>query len=177
MLEPYGDRVVVMDIEEGGDRGIDLVLVDWFTRSDAYSRGLGPFIAHPGVGRVAVFTWWATPALVDVARRQGASGYLSKRLDAPRLVDAIVAAVHGVEMVVASVADDRSGLWPVPHAGLTEREVDVLSMLVDGRSNRDIASGLFMSVDTVKSHLKTIYRKLGVSNRTQAVVRALEVDF
>jgi ATP/maltotriose-dependent transcriptional regulator MalT len=86
--------------------------------------------------------------------------------------------MEGRGMVVAA-ADDGEG----PHvtAGavstLTERESQVLALLIEGRSNRAIASALYVSIDTVKTHLRAVYRKLGVANRTQAVVRALESDF
>lgn len=58
---------------------------------------------------------------------------------------------------------------------LTEREVEVLSLLATGCSNEDIAGSLFLSVNTVKTHLKNIYGKLGVSSRTWAIARALEL--
>ena len=59
---------------------------------------------------------------------------------------------------------------------ISEREIEVLYLLASGTPNREIAAKLFVSLDTVKSHLKHIYNKLGVHSRTQAVARAKEMD-
>ena len=63
--------------------------------------------------------------------------------------------------------------WPGQFEGLTRREADVLTLLAEGLSNREIADALFIGEQTVKSHLRTIFPKLGVTNRTQAARRAI----
>jgi ATP/maltotriose-dependent transcriptional regulator MalT len=63
--------------------------------------------------------------------------------------------------------------WPGARQGLTQRESEVLSLMVTGLSNRGIAGRLVVSDETVKSHLRAIYRKLGVNDRTGAVATAL----
>ncbi len=63
--------------------------------------------------------------------------------------------------------------WPGAHLGLTRRESEVLAGLVSGKSNRDIAAELVLSADTVKTHLRSMYRKLAVADRSQAVAAAL----
>jgi two-component system response regulator DegU len=60
---------------------------------------------------------------------------------------------------------------------LTERERDVLALLVDGATNEEIASRLFVTEKTVKTHLSAVFRKLGVANRTQAAMKALKEGF
>jgi DNA-binding NarL/FixJ family response regulator len=62
-----------------------------------------------------------------------------------------------------------------PNAFLTRRELDILAFLIPGKSNRDIAAELNIGVGTVKGHLSSIYRKLGVSNRTEAAMVGLGI--
>jgi DNA-binding NarL/FixJ family response regulator len=67
----------------------------------------------------------------------------------------------------------RDEFWPGARQGLTQRESEILSLVVNGLSNRGIASKLVIGDETVKTHLRSIYRKLGVSDRTGAVATAL----
>jgi DNA-binding NarL/FixJ family response regulator len=60
-----------------------------------------------------------------------------------------------------------------PEASLTQRETDIMSLLSEGKSNREISRSLFLSEKTVKAHLAAIFRKLGVTNRTQAAMAAV----
>jgi DNA-binding NarL/FixJ family response regulator len=73
-----------------------------------------------------------------------------------------------------NLPDEASpGESPIADAGLTRRELDVLPLLTLGRSNREISRQLFLSEGTVKAHLAAVFRKLGVSNRTQAALAAV----
>jgi DNA-binding NarL/FixJ family response regulator len=73
-------------------------------------------------------------------------------------------------------ASDENGEVPHrPTSALTQRETDILSLLAEGRSNRDISRALYLSEKTVKAHLAAIFRKLGVSNRTQAAMAAVHM--
>src|SRR5436190_2065444 len=68
--------------------------------------------------------------------------------------------------------------WPLRHRGLTVRESEAMALLVLGLRNREIGESMFVSVDTVKTHLRNAYRKLQVRNRAEAVATALEdADF
>jgi DNA-binding CsgD family transcriptional regulator len=67
----------------------------------------------------------------------------------------------------------RLGVWPGVHWGLSARESETLALLTTGMPNRAIADALFVSENTVRTHLKSIFRKVGVSNRSQALARAL----
>jgi DNA-binding NarL/FixJ family response regulator len=62
-----------------------------------------------------------------------------------------------------------------PEASLTQRETDIMSLLAEGKSNREISRSLFLSEKTVKAHLAAIFRKLGVTNRTQAAMAAVSM--
>ena len=116
------------------------------------------------------------------ALRAGASGYLLKRIRGGELVDHLRRICEGEVLidpalagrVALSAARLHSGVfWPGAHLGLTQRESEVLSLLVAGLTNRAIAAKLVVSEETVKTHSRGIYRKLGVSDRAGAVAVAL----
>jgi NarL family two-component system response regulator LiaR len=122
------------------------------------------------------FSWSTRPDLVDEAHRQGAAGFLSKELSADEVVTALRAlrAGHHVRFLVQPYA-------PVPQSstsgrpnGLTERELEVLELVTAGRSNDEIAKRLFLSINSVKSYIRTGYRKIGATRRTQAVLWGVE---
>ncbi|PZS34492.1 MAG: DNA-binding response regulator [Pseudonocardiales bacterium] len=116
------------------------------------------------------------------ALRVGASGYLLKRVDAHELVRHLENVCEGeividptlAGRVAASAAHLQSGeFWPGARLGLTQRESEVLALLVGGMSNKGIAARLVVSDDTVKTHLRGVYRKLDVNDRGGAVASAL----
>lgn len=116
------------------------------------------------------------------ALRVGASGYLLKGISSNDLVRQLED-VHGgstaIDGGLAARAVDtaarlqRDEFWPGARFGLTQRESEILSYVVTGLSNRGIANKLVIGDETVKSHLRSIYRKLAVSDRTSAVATAL----
>ena len=116
------------------------------------------------------------------ALRVGAAGFLLKRIKGGELVDYLRRICDGEVLIDPSLAGRvalsaarlRSGeFWPGAHLGLTQRESEVLSLLVAGLSNRAIAMKLVVSEETVKTHSRGVYRKLGVSDRAGAVAVAL----
>jgi len=116
------------------------------------------------------------------ALRVGAVGFLLKRITGAELVDHLRRICDGEILidpalagrVALSAARLRSGeFWPGAHLGLTQRESEVLSLQVAGLSNRAIAAKLVVSQETVKTHARGIYRKLGVTDRAAAVAAAL----
>ena len=104
-------------------------------------------------------------------------GYLSKTLPARDLVAALEA-VHAGEIVVSEPpqrARSASGLdWPGRREGLTDRESEILALITQGKSNAEVAALTYLSPNTVKSYIRTIYRKIGVGSRTQAVLWGVE---
>ena len=116
------------------------------------------------------------------ALQAGAKGYLLKDVAADRLASAVRAVAAGgssldgslMDRVVTEFRHLRTGSGPGPGLGrLTPREQEVLQRLVEGRNNQEIALELVVSEKTVKSHLTSIYRKLNVRDRSQAIVTAL----
>jgi NarL family two-component system response regulator LiaR len=118
------------------------------------------------------------PELVERAIGAGAIGYLLKNVSATELAHAIREAHAGrsilapeATQILVQATRERANQ---PDYGLTEREREVLALLVEGLSNADIASHLFISVPTAKYHVRNILSKLGVSSRTEAVALVLQ---
>ena len=127
---------------------------------------------HPHVATVVVSAT-DDPATIDAAFRRGAAAYALKSvnpLDLPATVR------QAVERSVFRPDRLGDGLGPSRATGLSEKEAVVLAELAKGHSNREIAQTLWLSEQTVKFHLRNVYRKLGVANRTDALRLALERD-
>jgi DNA-binding NarL/FixJ family response regulator len=175
MLEPYRDRIVIAELDSSMSvkDDVDIVLYDSFAQPESDHEEIGVLVANPRARRVVVYTWNFHPELVESARQRGAQGYLSKTLPARELVAALEAVHSGQVIVSDAAARARSapGLdWPGRGEGLSEREAEILALITQGMSNADVARLTYLSPNTVKSYIRTIYRKLGVSSRTQAVL-------
>ncbi len=103
----------------------------------------------------------------------GARGYIPKTIRGPELIEALQAVLRGGTFVPDELLVDREQHPDV--AALTQREREVLVLLTQGHANRDIAEMLGIKEITVKVHLKSVFRKFKVSNRTQAVRRAIDL--
>jgi DNA-binding NarL/FixJ family response regulator len=116
------------------------------------------------------------------ALRVGASGYILKRVDGAELVthlhrvlegDVVIDPALAGRIAMSAARINAGEFWPGAHLGLTQRESEVLALLVANHSNKGIAAKLVVSEDTVKTHIRGLYRKLGVSDRGGAVAVAL----
>lgn len=122
--------------------------------------------------RIIVLTTYAGDVQATRAMRAGASGYLLKGALRRELLDTIRAVHAGRRYLPPEIAQQialRSG-----EDGLSEREISVLKLVANGKANKEIATALSVSEDTVKAHLKNIFAKLDVGDRTQAVTLALK---
>jgi DNA-binding NarL/FixJ family response regulator len=128
---------------------------------------------NPGTAVVAL-TAFSDRARITGALEAGACGYLLKDVDAERVADAIRAAARGESPLdpraARTILEARAAADPL--AGLSQREREVLALLVEGLPNKLIARRLEISEKTVKSHLTRIFRELGVTDRTQAALWA-----
>ena len=182
MLDPYRDRIVIAELDSAMpvDDEVDIVLYDSFAQPESDHEEIGVLVANPRAHRVVVYTWNFHPDLVDSARRHGAHGYLSKTLPARELVAALEA-VHAGDVVISEVAARARSVpgldWPGRGEGLSDREAEILALITQGKSNADVARLTFLSPNTVKSYIRTIYRKLGVASRTQAVLWGVKHGF
>jgi DNA-binding NarL/FixJ family response regulator len=131
-------------------------------------------VAAGGGAAVLVLTSFSDRPRIMGALEAGACGYLLKDVDAGAVADAIRAAARGEAPLdpraARTMLDARSA--PDPLAGLSEREREVLALLVEGLPNKLIARRLQISEKTVKSHLTRIFRELDVTDRTQAALWA-----
>ena len=159
--------IVLCDIRLRGASGLDLTrrLVE----------------RDPG-RRVVLLSVYDDEQYLYQALRAGASGYLLKRVDGEELVRYLEQVHSGETVVDATLAGraaasaarlQRGEFWPGARLGLSHRESEVLALMVAGLSNRAIAGRLVVGDETVKSHVRAIYRKLEVSDRSGAVALAL----
>jgi DNA-binding NarL/FixJ family response regulator len=182
MFDKYRDRVVVAELDANMDvkDDVDIVLYDSFAQPESDRGEIAVLVANPHARRVVVYTWNFHPDLIESARRQGAHGYLSKTLPARELVAALEA-VHAGEAVVSDGPPRvRSAVgldWPGRAEGLSDRESEILALITQGKSNAEVAKLTYLSPNTVKSYIRTIYRKIDVGSRTQAVLWGVEHGF
>lgn len=167
LVQEVHPDVVLVDVRLKGASGLDLC------------RELLARFPHV---RVVFLTVYEDEQYLFQALRAGASGFLLKRVTGLELVGHLERAMDGeiaidpalVGRVALSAARLHSGeYWPGAHLGLTHRESEVLEQMVRGLSHKAIAAKLVMGEETVKTHARSIYRKLGVADRAQAIAAAL----
>lgn len=175
MFDHYRDRVVVAEIDANAalsDR-TDIVMYDSFAQPESDLSELSALVRNPRAGRVVMYTWNFQPNLISAALDQGVSGYLSKTLPARDLVAALEL-VHAGEIVVSDPpkrAGSAPGLdWPGRREGITDRESEILALITQGKSNAEVAALTYLSPNTVKSYIRSVYGKIGAESRTQAVL-------
>jgi DNA-binding NarL/FixJ family response regulator len=161
MARQHRPHVVLMDLRMPGGDGVAATAA---IRADV-----------PGT-RVVVLTTYETDADIIRAVEAGASGYLLKDTTRQELLEAIRAAARGETVLAPAVAGRLvSHLRRPPADPLSGRETEVLRLVADGNTNADIGRALFISEATVKTHLLRAFAKLGVSDRTAAVTKAIEL--
>jgi DNA-binding NarL/FixJ family response regulator len=182
ILGQYPERVVIAEIDTNRSLvdDVDVVLYDSFAQPESDHDEIKVLVDNPRARRVVVYTWNFHPDLIDQAKKQGVRGYLSKSLPALELVAALEA-VHAGEVVVTEPpprSRPASGSdWPGRGHGLSDRESEVLALITQGKSNAEIAGLCYLSINTVKSYVRSVYRKIDVESRTQAVLWGVEHGF
>jgi DNA-binding NarL/FixJ family response regulator len=178
LLEPHRSaiEVVELDVRATPDSPVDVALFDTYGQPGLGIDRIQDLVATDHVAAVAVYTWNLSPSAREAALRAGARGLLAKAAPARQLARDLVRVANG-EYVDNAGASGGSGhpqsTWPGARWGLSPRESEVLALLSTGMSNRDMAESLYVSENTIRTHLKGVFRKLGVHNRSQAVAKAL----
>jgi two-component system, NarL family, response regulator LiaR len=182
MLGAASDQFDIVELDSGLSvaQDVDLALYDTFAQTQGDGPGVAALVANPRVGRAVVFSWNVQRTLVEAALEQGVAGYLSKALTGPELADAL-SRIHGGEVVLPATYDEEvtvaGGDWPGREQGLTPREAEIIALITQGLSNNDIAAKTSLSINSVKSYIRSGYRKMGVTSRTNAVLWGLEHGF
>ncbi|MGO3152704.1 MAG: LuxR C-terminal-related transcriptional regulator [Galactobacter sp.] len=178
MLAPFSERVRIVEKDVGAttaDRRVDVTLFDTFACEPQGANSLEDVVKDPRSGSVVVFAWSRDQALVQSALGRGARGYITKSVGARRLVDYLEAVHDGL---VITALDDASPAgrklpeaaeWPGQSQGLTLREAEVVAWITQGLSNVEIADRCYISMNSLKSCIRSAYRKMGVERRAQAV--------
>ncbi|GAA4157109.1 response regulator transcription factor [Gryllotalpicola daejeonensis] len=182
MLRGYQDTFEIVELDAGTvpSTQVDLSLYDTFAAA-AGDRDEVKALAHnPLAGRVVVYSWDLDEQLVARALANGAAGYVSKGLPARELVAALLA-VHRGEGPVHAVPEGAPaatiGDWPGREEGLTQREAEILALITQGLSNAEIVERTHLSINSIKSYIRSCYRRIGVTNRSNAILWGVEHGF
>jgi DNA-binding NarL/FixJ family response regulator len=191
ILESREDIEVVGEAEDGRE-AIDLagrilpdvILMDIRMPNLDGVEATRRLVSGDSAARILILTTFDLDEYVYEAIRAGASGFLLKDVQPAQLVDAIRVVAAGEALLAPSVTRRLLDHFahtlpgeanPPPElVSLTERELEVLKLLASGLSNSELAERLFLSETTVKSHISSVFRKLGLRDRVQAVVLAYE---
>ena len=181
LLEPYRDRVEVVEVDSNLPvlRDVDVILYDTF--GQVQGRGVDvDSLVDGGNAKVVIYSWNLHGELVQDSLEAGASGYLSKGLEAEELVEAIER-IHGGKQVLpiggGTVNPKPESAWPGKEFGLTVREAEIIALITQGLSNQEIAERSYLSINSVKTYIRTAYRKIRVERRAQAVLWGIKHGF
>lgn len=160
--EQFKPDVILMDLVMAGMDGIEATRRIRKAQPDA---------------KVIVLTSFIDDEKVYPVIEAGAFSYLLKTSRAPEIVQAIQQAYKGQAVFESQITDKimtrmRGGSTELPHLQCTPREMEVLKLIGEGKSNQDIADELFIGIKTVKTHVSNVLSKLGVDDRTQAAIYA-----
>lgn len=150
---------------------VDIVLYDTFGQVQGDGIDLEDLVRDSGA-KVVIYSWNLQSDLIDRAIKGGASGYLSKALSGPEIVAALEKVMRGEVVILTGDHETSAGAegdWPGRSAGLSPREAEILALITQGLSNQEIADRAYLSINSVKTYIRSGYRKIGVERRSQAV--------
>jgi two-component system, NarL family, response regulator LiaR len=184
LLAPYGERVRVVEravgqrLDEGTGEAVDVVLYDTFGSTHRIGDPVWQELVE-APARLAVYSWNVEPAAVRAALEGGADGYVSKALDHEGLVDHLEAVHEGRTVLPAGGRGRpaRTSGWPGAEHGLSLREAEMIAQIVRGRTNQEIAEASFLSPNTVKTYIRSAYKKMDVTTRPKAILWGLAHGF
>ncbi|BCT77090.1 DNA-binding response regulator [Sinomonas cyclohexanicum] len=182
MLRAYRSEVeiVELDLNQTVGQPVDITLYDTFAGTQGDHDEVRILSRNPLAGKVVVYSWNIDPALVAASLANGATAYLSKALPAQQLVAALKAVHRGEQPDVAQPRGSATvvgGDWPGREEGLTQREAEVLAFITQGMGNAEIAERTLLSINSVKTYIRSCYRRIGVTNRANAILWGVEHGF
>ena len=148
------------------DHELDVLISGWVIEPGEGKYILDRLRARPTAPRVVIYTGASSGAVPAQSMAHGAAAYVSKSESPDLLLDTVAAVAQG--RMVFPFLDVRK-INQSPLSKLTRRELEVLSALAAGRTNKEIAADLTLSSNTVKFHVKNLFQKLDVHNRSQAI--------
>ena len=175
-VTPARDLPGALAAVAAADEAYDLILLDYGMPGMSGLEGLSRALAESRGARVALMSGTATRDVAEKALELGAAGFLPKTLPAKSLVNAVRFMAMGEQYAPVdfmTAAAEASPAHPLAEK-LSPRELQVLEQLCSGKANKEIARELGIQEPTVKLHMKTLYRKIGAHNRTQAAMIAKE---
>jgi len=158
---------------------VDIVLYDTFGQVQGDGIDLEDYVRDSDA-KVVIYSWNLQPDLVRKALAGGARGYLSKVLTGPEIVVALEQIVSGEIVILTGdheTSVDAAGDWPGRSVGLSPREAEVLALITQGLSNQEIADRAYLSINSVKTYIRSAYRKIEVTRRSQAVIWGITNGF
>ncbi len=158
-------------LEKLTDHPADVIIVDLRMPDGDGIQTIQALIKRDPAAKVMVLTTYDNEEDIFAALEAGARGYLLKDTTKEEIITAVREIAEGrrfLPQAIASRLADR-----MVRSGLTPRELDVLRLVSRGRSNKEIASAMFISEETVKTHMKSLFQKLGVHDRAEAVAVSL----
>lgn len=177
-LRPYEPeiRVVELEVKAKPERSVDVTLFDTYGEAESMRQRAHDLASDPSNGAIIVFSFSDDPALAHSLLRAGAQGFISKATPANQVVDGIRAAARGNSVMLTQrsqhgVMPDELR-WPGRDIHLTERESELLALLPTGMTNRELGAHLYISENTIKTQLRSLFSKLDIRNRAQAVALA-----
>jgi len=172
MLAPYAEQVAVLpDRSDHPTPLSDLTLYEPTRHRGTATTGGG--IPRRFPTRMVAYSWDCSPEMVSTEMALGAAGFVSKWLPARRLVRDLLQLAEGRVVVDAWDGAPEPQVETGMAFQLTQRETDVLSLIAAGQSNQDIAQQEHISINSVKSYIRSAYAKIEVTSRSQAVLWAI----
>lgn len=176
MLAPELIEVVELDLRKPPAQPVDIALYDTFAQEQSDGGQVVDLIRRRRANKVAIYSWNVDPYLIKRAEVIGASAYLSKALTGRALTAALLRVQREPAFVLSDKlpSDDTRQAWPGKSVGLTGRESEMLALITQGLTNQEIAERAYLSINSVKSYIRSAYRKLGISRRAEAVAWGME---
>lgn len=182
LLAPFSDRlqVVQLDARHRVTTDVDVALYDTFAQPEPDDEDVTRLASNPRIRTVAVFTWKMDQDLIDAAVARGATGYFAKSSTADALAEGLLRVAAGERVLDAPRRRVPSGHgvdWPGREHGISDRQSEILALITQGKRNEEIAVLTHLSPNTVKTHIRTLYSKIGARTRVDAVLWGTDHGF